>query len=251
LGYEGFTRPPTLEELPTIEDRRGHRFSPPPTTLVAAVHDTMSVMTGSTTDTDAAVPRRVLIAEDEALIRLDLAEMLREEGYEIVGEAGDGQEAVELAERHKPDLVIMDVKMPRRDGIDAASEIASKRIAPIVVLTAFSQRDLVERARDAGAMAYLVKPFTISDLIPAIELAVSRFGEITELEREVATLSDRLETRKLVERAKGLLQAQQGMTEPEAFKWIQRAAMDRRTTMKRVAEVVLESLGDAPEDATE
>ena len=167
-------------------------------------------MTGPTTDTDAAVPRRVLIAEDEALIRLDLAEMLREEGYEIVGEAGDGQEAVELAERHNPDLVIMDVKMPRRDGIDAASEIASKRIAPIVVLTAFSQRDLVERARDAGAMAYLVKPFTISDLIPAIELAVSRFSEITELEREVATLSERLETRKLVERAKGLLQTQTG-----------------------------------------
>ena len=206
----------------------------------------MSVMTGPTTDTDAAVPRRVLIAEDEALIRLDLAEMLREEGYDIVGEAGDGQEAVELAERHKPDLVIMDVKMPRRDGIDAAAEIASKRIAPIVVLTAFSQRDLVERARDAGAMAYLVKPFTISDLIPAIELAVSRFSEISALEREVATLSDRLETRKLVERAKGLLQTKQGMTEPEAFKWIQRAAMDRRTTMKRVAEVVLETLDDAP-----
>ncbi len=205
-------------------------------------------MTGPTTDTGAAAPRRVLIAEDEALIRLDLAEMLREEGYEIVGEAGDGQEAVELAERHKPDLVIMDVKMPRRDGIDAAAEIASKRIAPIVVLTAFSQRDLVERARDAGAMAYLVKPFTISDLIPAIELAVSRFSEVTELEREVATLSDRLETRKLVERAKGLLQTRQGMTEPEAFKWIQRAAMDRRTTMKRVAEVVLETLDKPDED---
>ncbi len=204
----------------------------------------MSVMTGRTPDTNPAVPRRVLIAEDEALIRLDLAEMLREEGYEIVGEAGDGQEAVELAERHKPDLVIMDVKMPRRDGIDAASEIASKHIAPIVVLTAFSQRDLVERARDAGAMAYLVKPFTASDLVPAIELAVSRFAEITALESEVATLSERLETRKIVERAKGLLQVKQGMTEPEAFKWIQRAAMDRRTTMKRVAEVVLETLGD-------
>jgi len=217
-----------------------------PTSLIAAAHDRMSVMTGRTTDSAAAVPRRVLIAEDEALIRLDLAEMLREEGYDIVGEAGDGQEAVELAERHKPDLVIMDVKMPRRDGIDAASEIASKRIAPIVVLTAFSQRDLVERARDAGAMAYLVKPFTASDLIPSIELAVSRFAEITALESEVATLSDRLETRKLVERAKGLLQVKQGMSEPEAFKWIQRAAMDRRTTMKRVAEVVLETLGDEP-----
>ncbi len=194
------------------------------------------------TDDDARTPHRVLIAEDEALIRLDLAEMLREEGYEIVGEAGDGQEAVELAEQLKPDLVIMDVKMPRRDGIDAASEIASKRIAPIVILTAFSQRDLVEKARDAGAMAYLVKPFTISDLIPAIEVALSRFSEVKALEREVETLSDRLETRKLVERAKGLLQANQGMTEPEAFKWIQRAAMDRRTTMKHVAEVVLETL---------
>src|SRR5947209_13163902 len=135
------------------------------------------------TDDEGRTPHRVLIAEDEALIRLDLAEMLREEGYDIVGEAGDGQEAVELAERHKPDLVIMDVKMPRRDGLDAAAEIASKRIAPIVVLTAFSRRDLVERARDAGAMAYLVKPFTISDLIPAIELVVSRFSEMAELER--------------------------------------------------------------------
>ena len=195
--------------------------------------------------TEATAPHRVLIAEDEALIRLDLAEMLREEGYEVVGQAGDGQEAVDLAESLKPDLVIMDVKMPRRDGIDAASEIAAKRIAPIVILPAFSQRELVERARDAGAMAYLVKPFSISDLIPAIEVAVSRFGEIAALEGEVANLSDRLETRKLVERAKGLLQANQGMTEPEAFKWIQRAAMDRRTTMKRVAEVVLETL-DAP-----
>ncbi|HME49688.1 ANTAR domain-containing response regulator [Mycobacterium sp.] len=197
-------------------------------------------MTGPSSD--AHKPRRVLVAEDEALIRLDLAEMLTEEGYEVIGQAGDGQEAVEMAEELEPDLVIMDVKMPRRDGIDAASEIASKRIAPIVILTAFSQRDLVERARDAGAMAYLVKPFSINDLIPAIEVAVSRFTEITELEREVATLAERLETRKLVERAKGLLQTKQGMTEPDAFKWIQRAAMDRRTTMKRVAEVVLETL---------
>ena len=204
-------------------------------------------MTGSPNETER--PHRVLIAEDEALIRLDLAEMLREEGYEVIGQAGDGQEAVELAESLKPDLVIMDVKMPRRDGIDAASEIASKRIAPIVVLTAFSQRELVERARDAGAMAYLVKPFNINDLIPAIEVAVSRFSEIAELEKEVASLADRLETRKLVERAKGLLQAKQGMSEPEAFKWIQRAAMDRRTTMKRVAEVVLETL-DTPEDTS-
>jgi response regulator NasT len=194
------------------------------------------------TDPDERKGPRVLIAEDEALIRLDLAEMLREEGYQVVGEAGDGQEAVELAESLKPDLVIMDVKMPRRDGIDAAAEIAAKRIAPVVVLTAFSQRDLVEKARDAGAMAYLVKPFSISDLVPAIELALSRFTEITQLEREVADLGERLETRKLIERAKGLLQAAHGMTEPEAFTWMQRAAMDRRTTMKRVAEVVLETL---------
>lgn len=201
-------------------------------------------MTEPPPDTVASLPRRVLIAEDEALIRLDLAEMLREEGYQVVGEAGDGQEAVELAESLRPDLVIMDVKMPRRDGIDAAAEIAAKRIAPIVVLTAFSQRDLIEKARDAGAMAYLVKPFSMSDLIPAIELAVSRFGEIAELEREVADLGERLETRKLIERAKGLLQARHAMTEPEAFTWMQRAAMDRRTSMKRVAEVVLESLDD-------
>jgi AmiR/NasT family two-component response regulator len=205
-----------------------------------ADHWTMAPMTESPSETPT--PRRVLVAEDEALIRLDLAEMLKEEGYEVIGQAGDGQEAVELADSLKPDLVIMDVKMPRRDGIDAASEIASKRIAPIVILTAFSQRELVERARDAGAMAYLVKPFSVTDLVPAIEVAVSRFREITELEREVATLSERLETRKLVERAKGLLQAKQGMTEPDAFRWIQRAAMDRRTTMKRVAEVVLETL---------
>lgn len=199
-------------------------------------------MTGSSTDEPVPVPRRVLIAEDEALIRLDLAEMLREEGYDVVGEAGDGQEAVDLAENLRPDLVIMDVKMPRRDGIDAAAEIAAKRIAPIVVLTAFSQRDLVERARDAGAMAYLVKPFSSSDLVPAIELAVSRFAEVTELEREVADLGERLATRKLIERAKGILQTRHAMTEPEAFTWMQRTAMDRRTTMKRVAEVVLESL---------
>lgn len=205
-------------------------------------------MTGPTTDTGTPAARRVLIAEDEVLIRMDLAEMLGEEGYDVVGEASDGQEAVELTERLRPDLVIMDVKMPHRDGIDAAAEIAGKRIAPIVVLTAFSQRDLVERAREAGAMAYLVKPFSVTDLIPAIELAVSRFDEFAALEREVATLSERLETRKLIERAKGLLQIKQGLSEPEAFTWIQRAAMDRRTTMKRVAEVVLETLG-APQDS--
>ena len=199
-------------------------------------------MSDTTPDSAVRGPRRVVIAEDEALIRLDLVEMLREEGYDVVGEAGDGQEAVELAERLRPDLVILDVKMPRRDGIDAASEIAAKRIAPIVILTAFSQRDLVERARDAGAMAYLVKPFTAGDLVPAIELAVSRAEEIAALEREVSTLSEHLQTRKLVERAKGLLQMAHGFTEPEAFRWIQRAAMDKRTTMRQVAEVVLENV---------
>ena len=207
----------------------------------------MTAMTEPSAVAAGPPPRRVLIAEDEALIRLDLAEMLREEGYDVVGEAGDGQEAVELAESLQPDLVIMDVKMPRRDGIDAAAEIAAKRIAPIVGLTAFSQRELVEQARDAGAMAYLVKPFSISDLIPAIELAVSRFNQIAALEREVAGLSDQLETRKLIERAKGLLQAKHAMTEPEAFTWMQRAAMDRRTTMKRVAQVVLENFGTSPD----
>lgn len=171
-------------------------------------------MTGPQNTEPAAPARRVLVAEDEALIRLDLVEMLHEEGYDVVGQAGDGQEAVDLAEELKPDLVIMDVKMPRRDGIDAASEIATKRIAPIVILTAFSQRDLVEKARDAGAMAYLVKPFSKTDLVPAIEVAVSRFGELTALEKEVQTLADRLETRKLVERAKGVLQSTQGLTEP-------------------------------------
>lgn len=198
--------------------------------------------TGSSAEKATAARRRVLIAEDEALIRMDLVEMLRDEGYDVVGEASDGQEAVDLAEKLRPDLVIMDVKMPRRDGIDAAAEIAGKRIAPILILTAFSQRDLVEKARDAGAVAYLVKPFSITDLMPAIEVAVCRFEEVLGLEKEVADLSDRLETRKLIERAKGILQSKQGMTEPEAFSWIQRAAMDRRTTMKRVAEVVLETL---------
>lgn len=202
-----------------------------------------SAMTAVPQD-DNAGAKRVVVAEDEALIRLDLVEMLREEGYDVVGEAGDGQRAVELAEELRPDLVIMDVKMPRRDGIDAASEIAQKRIAPVVILTAFSQRELVERARDAGAMAYLVKPFSKSDLVPTIEVAVSRFAEVRELEREVQGLSERFETRKLVDRAKGTLMDKHAMTEPEAFRWIQRAAMDRRTTMKQVAEVIIESLGE-------
>jgi response regulator NasT len=189
-----------------------------------------------------AIARRVLIAEDEALIRLDLKEMLEEEGYDVVGEAGDGETAVSLAEQLRPDLVILDVKMPVMDGIAAAERIAGARIAPVVILTAFSQRDLVERARAAGAMAYLVKPFQKKDLLPTIEMATSRFAEIVALESEVHDLADRLETRKLVERAKGILMEKQGMTEPEAFRWIQRTAMDRRTSMKMVASAVLEGL---------
>ncbi len=183
--------------------------------------------------------RTVVIAEDEALIRMDLAEMLADEGYEVVGQAGDGQQAIELAEQLRPDLVILDVKMPVLDGIAAAERIAGQRIAPVVMLTAFSQRDLVERARDAGAMAYLVKPFTPSDLAPAIEMAVSRFAEIAALESEVADLQERLETRKAVERAKTVLQRDLGLSEPEAFRWIQKTAMDLRLTMRQVAEGVI------------
>ena len=184
-------------------------------------------------------PRRVLVAEDEALIRLDLKEMLQEEGYDVVGEAGDGEEAVRLAEELQPDLVILDVKMPVLDGISAAEQIVGKRIAPVVMLTAFSQRDLVERAVEAGAMAYLVKPFAKSDLIPTIEVAISRAAQLAALEAEVGDLTERLETRKVVDRAKGRLQADHGMSEPQAFRWIQKTSMDRRTTMRAVAEGVV------------
>lgn len=181
----------------------------------------------------------MLVAEDESLIRLDLIEMLGEEGYEVVAEAADGASAVRLAEENNPDLVVMDVKMPVLDGISAAARIVEQRIAPVLILTAFSQRDLVERAREAGAMAYLVKPFTKADLVPAIEMALSRHEEIAQLENEVADLSERLETRKLVDRAKGVLQTRYGLTEPDAFRWIQKAAMDKRTSMREVARVVL------------
>ncbi|ADP82913.1 response regulator [Frankia sp. AgB1.9] len=187
----------------------------------------------------SSTPRRVLIAEDEALIRLDLREMLQEEGYEVVGEAGDGEMAVTLATKLRPDLVILDVKMPKMDGIEAGAKIAKERIAPVVILTAFSQRDLVERAREAGAMAYVVKPFQKKDLLPTIEMAMSRFTEIVSLEAEVEDLQGRLEARKIIERAKGVLQTEHKMTEPDAFRWIQRTSMNQRRTMRAVAEAVL------------
>lgn len=183
---------------------------------------------------------RVVVAEDEALIRLDLVEMLTESGYEVVGQAGDGETAIELTEKEKPDLVVMDVKMPKLDGISAAERIAKQRIAPVVILTAFSQRDLVERARDAGAMAYLTKPFTIEDLMPAIELAVSRFQEIKQLDSEVNDLQDQLKARKTIDRAKGLLMSKLKLTEPQAFKWMQKTAMDKRRSMVEVANIVIE-----------
>jgi two-component system, response regulator PdtaR len=191
-------------------------------------------------------PLRVVIAEDEALIRLDLKEMLEEEGYEVAGEAADGEKAMELAAALKPDLVILDVKMPILDGISAAEQIAAQQIAPVVILTAFSQRELVERARDAGAMAYLVKPFTKADLVPTIEIAVSRFQELSALGAEVGTLRERLEVRKVLDRAKGRMQSEFGLSEPEAFRWIQKTSMNRRVSMRAVAEAIL--AGDLPED---
>ena len=191
-----------------------------------------------TTTSDAAKPSiRILVAEDEALIRMDLVEMLREAGYEVVAEAADGAQAIELAQLYKPDLAILYVKMPVLDGISAAEKIID--IAPVLMLTAFSQRELVERARDAGVMAYVVKPFSIGDLIPAIEIAISRHTQMRSLADEVADLHERLETRKLIDRAKGILMQVLNLSEPEAFSWIQRAAMDRRLTMKEVAAAVI------------
>ncbi len=189
---------------------------------------------------------RVLIAEDEALIRLDLKEMLEEEGYAVVAEVGDGQQAVDRAAELRPDLVILDIQMPVLDGLSAAERIAGERIAPVIVLTAFSQRELVERARDAGAMAYLVKPFGKNDLVPAIEVARARFAEMSALDSEVRTLEDRLEARKVIEKAKGKLMTEQGLTEAEAFRHIQRTAMNDRTSMKALAERILDP-GTTPE----
>ena len=188
-------------------------------------------------DASANTPVRILVAEDEALIRMDLVEMLEEAGYVVVAQATNGEEAIALATEHQPDLAILDVKMPVLDGISAAEKIIS--IAPVLMLTAFSQRELVDRARDAGVMAYVVKPFTIGDLIPAIEIAISRHTQMRSLAEEVADLHERLETRKVIDRAKGILMKALNLSEPEAFSWIQRAAMDRRLTMKEVAQAVI------------
>jgi two-component system, response regulator PdtaR len=187
--------------------------------------------------------RRAVVVEDEALIRMDVVETLRDAGFEVVGEAADGEQAVALATELKPDVVVMDVKMPVLDGISAAERIGKAHLAPVVLLTAFSQTELVERARDAGAMAYVVKPFSPADLLPAVEIAISRYAQITALEAEVADLAERFETRKRVDRAKGLLMTKMGLTEPESFRWIQKTSMDRRLTMREVADAVIDQVG--------
>ena len=184
------------------------------------------------------------MAEDESLIRIDVVETLRDNGFEVIAEAADGEKAVALAEELRPDLVVMDVKMPLMDGISAAEILTKKKIAPVVLLTAFSQRELVERASEAGALAYVVKPFTPNDLIPAIDIALGRYAQIQALEDEVADMAERLETRKILDRAKGILNNTMGLTEPEAFRWIQKASMDRRLTMKEVAQTVIDQLAE-------
>ena len=189
--------------------------------------------------------RRVLVAEDESLIRMDIVETLEEFGFEVVGQASNGEEAVELAKLHRPDLAVMDIKMPKLDGISAAEQLALLKI-PVVLLTAFSQRELVDRANEAGAMAYVVKPFTPNDLLPAVEIALSRFAQPTALENEISDLNERFEIRKLVDRAKGLLNEKMNLTEPEAFRWIQKASMDRRLTMHEVAKTIIEQLSPKP-----
>ncbi len=192
----------------------------------------------------SAGAKRVIVAEDESLIRIDIVETLRDHGFEVVAEASDGEKAVALAEELRPDLVVMDVKMPLMDGISAAEILTKKKIAPVVLLTAFSQRELVERASEAGALAYVVKPFTPNDLIPAIDIALGRYAQIQALEDEVADMAERLETRKVLDRAKGILNNTMGLTEPEAFRWIQKASMDRRLTMKEVAQTVIDQLAE-------
>ena len=191
---------------------------------------------------DVVAKRRVVVAEDESLIRMDVVETLREHGFDVVAEVGDGALAVAAVIEHKPDLVVMDIKMPNMDGLTAAEQMAGHKVA-IVLLTAFSQKELVDRANQAGAMAYVVKPFTPNDLMPAVEIALSRHSQLLALEHEISDLNERFETRKLVDRAKGLLNEKMNLSEPEAFRWIQKASMDRRLTMQEVAQTVIEQLG--------
>ena len=202
----------------------------------------MSELTTQNLAEEQAPARTVVVAEDEALIRLDIVEILKDQGFNVVAETDNGKTAVELAQKHRPDLVLMDVKMPIMDGITAAEEIAKEQIAPVVLLTAFSQKELVDRAVDAGAMAYVVKPFTPNDLIPAIEVAMSRYEQIRALEKEVGTIRDQFETRKLVDRAKSLLITKMNLTEPEAFRWIQKTSMDRRLSMREVSDTIIKQL---------
>lgn len=194
---------------------------------------------------EAAKKRTVIVAEDESLIRMDIVETLREHGFDVIAEAADGAEAVELVNQHHPDLLVMDIKMPNMDGITAAEKLIDTK-TPIVLLTAFSQKELVDRASEAGAMAYVVKPFTPNDLLPAIEIALSRHTQLLALEAEIADLNERFETRKLVDRAKGLLNEKMNLSEPEAFRWIQKASMDRRLSMQEVALTIIEQLGQSP-----
>lgn len=199
------------------------------------------------TASNSSTARRVVVVEDESLIRMDIVETLRDNGFDVVGEAGDGEAGVALARELKPDVVVMDVKMPKLDGISAADLLNKDHVAPVVLLTAFSQKELVERATEAGAMAYVVKPFTPNDLIPAVEIALSRWAQLVALENEVADLAERFETRKLVDIAKGILNQKMGLSEPEAFRWIQKASMDRRLTMKDVAVTIVDQLGSGTE----
>ena len=202
----------------------------------------MSELTTQNQAEEQAPARTVVVAEDEALIRLDIVEILKDQGFDVVAETDNGKTAVGLAQKHRPDLVLMDVKMPIMDGITAAEEITKEQIAPVVLLTAFSQKELVDRAVDAGAMAYVVKPFTPNDLIPAIEVAMSRYEQIRALEKEVGTIRDQFETRKLVDRAKSLLITKMNLTEPEAFRWIQKTSMDRRLSMREVSDTIIKQL---------
>ena len=227
------------EAAAPVQDETARRPAPPAASEPSASAEAQD----ETQDTDGAAGSegglRILLAEDEALIRMDLAEMLTEAGHEIVGQAGDGEQAVALARETKPDLVVMDIKMPGMDGISAAEQIGRDALAPVVMLTAFSDKNLVERARDAGVMSYVVKPFSSADVLPAIDIARARWAERKALESEVADLGERFETRKRVDRAKGLLMTQLKLSEADAFRWIQKAAMDRRLSMREVADAVI------------